>query len=389
MNSFQVKLISLVILLFLSYFFLPSNCQTNESENNPAKKYEDLIKPQDTPQIQEQTVAPQIQEPTAPPQVQPTIEKKQDELTLLLPKLDPTLYSNWNTANEPLIWTEENPLPDFLQENKELFNELKLEKVLKQAYIKEGHIVESLIYKFKDFTGAYSTYTVLHGGATTKLKVGKNASESEKLVNFWKGIYFVDIHTSSDNDTTAKEFITLLSQDISKNIQAEQIPPVVAIQLPALNRVQGTEKYCLGPICSRKYFANSSVDFDLFKLSESGGVISAQYQTDDSNDKDRTSIILARYTTKESAQAVFSSLKEYFEKKKLNNKEMDIDFDVNNSILKIKNQKNNYTMLKQRGNLVCLAYDITNKKIGEQVLALIPWPIEISKPINTITNTEK
>jgi hypothetical protein len=68
---------------------------------------------------------------------------------------------------------------------------------------------------------------------------------------------------------------------------------------------------------------------------------------------------------------------------------MDIDFDVDNSILKIKNQKNNYTMLKQRGNLLGIAYDITNKKIGEQVLALIPWPIEITKPINTITNEEE
>ena len=376
MNLIESKIFLFCFLLLVSCFFSSVLSQVDDS----VKKYEDLIKPQN-------------QEPITPPQIQPTPEQKQeekkDELILLLPKLDPALYAGWNLNSEAIIWIQGNAYPDFLQENQELFTELQLEKILKQTYTKENYTVDVLIYKFKDFTGAYSAYTVLHSGATTKLKVGKNASESEKLVNFWKGIYFVDIHTSSDNDTLAKEFITLTSQDISKNIQTEQMPPVVAIQLPALNRVQGTEKYCSGSICCKKYFTGNPVDFDLFKLSESGGIITAQYQTDDSKDKERISLILTRYIIKESAQFVFTSLKEYFEKQKLTNKEMDVDFDIDNSIIKIKNKKNNYTMLKQKGNLLAIAYDITNKKTGEQVLALIPWPIEITKPINTITDTEK
>ena len=380
MNLIESKIFLFCFLLLVSCFFSSVLSQVDDS----VKKYEDLIKPQN-------------QEPTVTPQSQPNLEQKEeetkdetkDELVLLLPKLDPALYAGWNLNGEAIIWIQGNAYPDFLQENQELFNELNLEKNLKQTYTKENHTVDVLIYKFKDFTGAYSAYTVLHSGATTKLKVGKNASESEKLVNFWKGIYFVDIHTNSDGDTVAKEFITLLSQDISKNIQTDQMPPVVAIQLPSLNRVQGTEKYCTCSICCKKYFTENVIDFDLFRLSESGGIITAQYQTDDSKDKERISLILTRYTTKESAQLVFDSLKELFEKKKSTNKEMEVDFDIDNSILKIKNQKNNYTMLKQKGNLLAIAYDITNKKIGEQVLALIPWPIEITKPINTITNTEK
>ena len=376
MNLIESKIFLFCFLLLVSCFFSSVLSQVDDS----VKKYEDLIKPQN-------------QEPITLPQIQPTPEQKQeekkDELILLLPKLDPALYAGWNLNSEAIIWIQGNAYPDFLQENQELFTELQLEKILKQTYTKENYTVDVLIYKFKDFTGAYSAYTVLHSGATTKLKVGKNASESEKLVNFWKGIYFVDIHTNSDGDTVAKEFITLLSQDISKNIQTDQMPPVVAIQLPSLNRVQGTEKYCTGSICCKKYFTENLADFNLFKLSESGGIITAQYQADDSKDKERTSLILTRYTTKESAQLVFDSLKELFEKKKSTNKEMEVDFDIDNSILKIKNQKNNYTMLKQKGNLLAIAYDITNKKIGEQVLALIPWPIEITKPINTITNTEK
>ena len=363
--------------MFASCFFFPAFSQTNEAQIDPAKKYEDLIKIQDTTKTQE---------PIAAPQTPPAIEEKPDELVLFLPKLDPTLYANWNASAKPIIWTEGNPSIDFLQENQELFNELKLEKILKQTYTKETNSVDVLIYKFKDFTGAYSAYTVLHGGATTKLKVGKNASESEKLVNFWKGNYFIDIHTSSNNNSIEKEFVILASQDISKNIQIEQMPPVVAIQLPALNRVQGTEKYCFGSVCCKKYLIGNTLDCALFNLSESGGVISAQYQTDGLEDKERIALVLTRYTTKESAKAVFDSIKEYFEKQKSMNKEMEIDFDIDDSIFQIKNGKNNYTMLKQKGNLLTVAYNITNTKTGKQVLALIPWPVEITKPI---TGSEK
>lgn len=371
--------------VLLSYFLLLASCSFSHvlcQEIDPIKKYDELIKPQETTPTQEPIVNPETK-----PAAEVITEEKLDEIITLLPKLDPTLYSGWNISGKPEIWTEGNPVPPYFGDNQELFTELKLEKILKQTYVKENHTVDVLIYKFKDFTGAYSTYTVLHGGATTKLKVGRNASESEKLVNFWKGIYFIDIHTSSDNDSEAKEFIILASQDISKNIQIEQVPPVVAIQLPALNRIQGTERYCTGNICCNK-FLNNIIDFNLLNLPESGGIISAQYQTDDS-DKERISLILARYTTRENAQTVFSALKGYFENKKTSAKDMEIDFDVDNSVLKIKNKKNNYTMLKQKGNLVGIAYDITDKKSGEQVLALIPWPIEITKPINTITNTEK
>ncbi len=378
----ELKLKSLKKIFVKCFFYflltvslLPVLCQ----EDNPIEKYDNLIKPQNTTEQNESVVAPIVQ---------PPIEEKPDELTLLLPNTDSPLFANWSKSDKPLIWTEQDPLPDFLQQNADVLRELKLEKILKQTYIKENHIVDVFIYKFKDFAGAYSTYSVLHGGATTKLKVGKSASESDSLINFWKDIYYIDIHTNSENDNISKEFIILASQDISNNIKTDQMPPVVVIQFPALNRIQGTEKYCLGIICCNKYFKKEVVDCSLFNIPESGGIITAEYQPGDSKDKERILLVLARYITKENAQAVFFTLKEYFEKKKTTNKEMDIDFEVDDSILQIKNKKNNYTMLKQKGNLLAIAYDITNKKSGQQILSLIPWPIEITKPINTITNTE-
>ena len=363
MNLIRIKFSLLLCFLFFCFCSF-TFCQTNEIKPDSVKTYDEII---DLNKAKTSTSA----EASKPP----SQEIPKDELSLLLPLLNNNLYQNWILAGEQSIW----------KEGDDLLNELKIEKILQQTYKNENHVVDILIYKFKDFTGAYSAYTVLHTGATTKLRVGKNASESDKQLNFWKGNYYVDIHTLAENDSIAKSFIILVAQDISKNIKDEQLPPVVAIQLPALSRVQGSEKYCLGPMCSKKFFSIPDFEPSVFKLSESGGIITAQYQLSDSpKDKERITLFLARYLEKETAQEVFNDLKEIFEKKKEENKNIDLDLDVKDSIVMVKNGKNDYTMFKQRGNLLAIAYGITNKKSGEKILDLVPWPIEIAKPTNQL-----
>ncbi|MBI3590283.1 MAG: hypothetical protein HY094_02755 [Candidatus Melainabacteria bacterium] len=371
----------LLSFLFLS-FFSPVNCQTSES----VKKYDEIL----NKKLPDVLVPKQEAIEAATKQAEPEVEKQavteaeKNELTLLLPKLDNSLYQNWNIFGEAQVWMLGDLSPSLVTVSQELLTELGAEKALKQTYKKDDHIVNVLIYKFMDFTGAYSAYTVLHSGTNTKLKVGKNASESEKLVNFWKGNYFVDISTQNENDSIAKEFVILSSQDVSKNIQLEQLPPVVAIQLPALNRIQGSEKYCLGTVCCKEFISKIIPAFDcsVYDLQKSGGVISAEYQLS-GNEKERITLALIRYTAKENAQSVFDFLRQDFEKKQKENKDIDIDVDIDESLIKIKNKKNDYTMLKQKGNLLAIAYGITSKKSGEQILGLVPWPIEVSKPINT------
>lgn len=383
MNSVQIKIIFLILFVLVPSLFSNANCQTNEIKANPTKQYDEII---DLNNIEPLAGSTPIQQPSQQ-------ELHRDELTLLLPNLNSGLYQNWSLVGETMIWNPLDPMPDFITVSQDLLNELGIEKILKQSYKKEGHSVDLLIYKFKDFAGSYSAYTVLRNGSTTKLKVGKNASESNKLLNFWKGNYFVDIHTQAEDDSIAKEFIILASQDISNNIKIDQLPPVVAIQLPALNRVQGSEKYCLGVICITNFFPISDFNPEILKLAESGGIITAEYQlSDNPKDKDRVTLYLTRYLYKETAQLVFNSLQEIFENKKKENKEMDIDKDIHDSIVKIKNKKNDYTMLKQKGNMLAIAYGITDKKSGEKILDLVPWPIELIKPVNgeqTIMNDEK
>lgn len=351
----KIFYVSLFLCFLLLRFCTSSICQPNESQI----KYDEII------QLKPQQQTEQESSPT------PQIEK--DELALLLPKLNNSLYIGWATTSEPKISK---------QEGDDFFVELGLEKVLKQTYQKESHYVDVSIYKFSSFASAYSTFTVLHGGDTSKLKVGKNTTESDRLVNFWKGNYFVDIHTQAENDKVAKEFIVLSSQDISNNIQADQMPPVVAIQLPALDRIGGSEKYCLGVICCKKFLLGKSSDFnpEIFNLGESGGLITADYQlSENPKDKEKITLVLVRYTKIEASYNAFISLKEKYENKQKENKEIGVDIDITDGTIKVKNKKNDYTMLKQKGNLLAVAYGITNKKSGEQVLSLVPWPVEIKK----------
>ena len=409
MRLLQRKLILSTICLLFSVFSFFANCQTTE-QNNPAKKYDEIIKPKQIgdiivlpPRVEgagesgnrginESEIKPVNKEVEKQTEVEIAEQKQpeKDELVLLLPKLDNELYKNWTLSGEPKLWKAED----------ELLLELGIKKVLKQTYGKENHLVDVFIYNFNDFAGAYSAYTILHKGTTTKLKVGKNASESENLINFWKSNYFISISTSGENDSVAKEFIVLASQDISKNIQQDQLPPVIAIQLPALYRTQASERYCTGPLCCLEFVTKGILDVDCstFNIENSGGIIAAEYQLssgtkekekDKDKSKERLTLILSRYTTKEDAQSVFNTIRASFEGKKLQSKDMDVDVDINDGIVKIKNKKNDYTMLKQKGNLLALVYGITNKKSGEQILDLVPWPIEIIKPINTVMPSDE
>ncbi len=416
----SLKIIFFYLLLVVSFFYLSANCQTDNLNVNHGKSYDELLNKKLAPSTPTQSLTPT---PTAVPTVTPTIESppdkqinnnektqtesteqkkveslEKDELVLLLSSLDNELYKGWSKQGDEKLWQAGSNLPLTVPVPQNLLTELEVKKILTQSFTKEGHNVEVVIYEFKDFTQAYSAYTVLHNGTASKLKVGRNTSESENLINFWKDNYFVDIHNKNEQpDNVSKEFIVLFSQDIGKNILIEQLPPVVAIQLPSLYRVQDSEKYCTGLTCCEESIlkGNPDINCNFLNLQNSGGSISAQYQISEikedkkpSSDEEKISLILTRYTSTEDAELVFNTLKDNFEKKQKENKEIDITFDPDDSTLKVQYAKNNYTMLKQRGNLLGIAYKLTNKKSGEQVLGLIPWPIQINKPIHNIKPDE-
>ena len=407
----SIKIFFFYLLLIVSFFYLNANCQTDTL--NHGKSYDELLNKQPSTPTPAPTATPEnpaIENPsdkqidnnektqTESTEIKKVESLEKDELVLLLPSLDNELYKGWSKQGDAKLWQAGSNLPLTVSVSQNLLTELEVKKILTQSFIKEGLNIEVVIYEFKDFTQTYSAYTTLHKGTTSKLKVGRNTSESKNLINFWKGNHFVDIHNTSDKpDITAKEFVVLFSQDLGKNILIEQLPPVVVIQLPSLYRVQDSEKYCTGLVCCEEFLlkGDPNISCNFLNLQNSGGSVLAQYQLSEikenkkaPSDEEKISLILTRYTSTEDAESVFNTLKDNFEKKQKENKDIDINFDPEDSALKVQLAKNNYTMLKQRGNLVGIAYNLTNKKSGEQVLGLIPWPIQINKPIHNIKPDE-
>ena len=367
----------MLFLLSVNFFFLcPSFAQNNTPPEEHLKSYDEILNESSIPLEQG------IEDSEIPKPVEQIIEK--DELQFLLPNLIPELYSKWTPLGSPIIWHFGEAVTDFVPFSKELLAELKTEKILKQSYENEAHKVDILIYKLSDVSGAYSSFTLIHRGEPSKLKVGKNVSESESAVSFWKDNYFVDISTNTPNDTVAKEFIVLSSQDVSKNIKQEQMPPVVVLQFPALNRVSNSEKYCPGFVCSMTFFQDVDLDFGILDLTDSGGIIQAQFEDEKAKENEKKYLMLIRYLSNELAESAFNSLTKFFEDKNRisENTLLELDFDKQENLLKIKNKKLDvYTLVKQKGNLFAIAYGIKNKKSGEKILNLVPWPIEIVKPI--------
>lgn len=348
---------------------LPSPVQVPEQKNidiDLIKKYDEIVAPSPA-------LSPIPQEQVLENAIAPS------ELSQLLPNLNDVLYQNW-MLSESFIWMNGDPIPDYITIPEQVLNEIGLEEVLKQVYEKDNHKAAILIYKFNSFTGAYSAYTILHRGNKSKLKVGRNATEAENFINFWKGNYYVDIHSATLSDSEAKQLVVLASQDVSKNIKSEQMPPVVALQLPALNRIQGSEKYCFSIECAKQILSQiEDIDYSVFNIEQSGGIISAKYKlSEGAKDKDEVLLIFSRYTEKETAALVFEALKTNFFEKAKENKEITID--ESDSQIKIKYKKNGSISIKQKGNLLGISQSSTDKKSSEKVLGLIPWPVEIEKP---------
>lgn len=378
--------IKILIILIMSLVPLTGLCQvptpdkdaveTEEVEIDPASIYDQIIKDNVS---QMSAKAPE------------NIEPQKDQLALLLPKLDGILYQGWSKEGNTNLWLE-NDAKSFIPFDKQLLNDLEIEKAIRQSYKSEEQRVDISIYKFKNFTSAYSIFTLLHKGKPSKLKVGRMVSESENAISFWKGSYYVELIAYGENLRDSKGFAIISSQEISRNINSEDLPPAVAIQLPSLNRIAGSEKYCINPKCCKEYFPAAVLELDpsIYNLSESHGAITAEYAVKDIKEKKKNKkpdknkeeeviknakLLFIRYKDPDISQKVFKSLSNYYEKK-AEAKEVKINTDDGH--LEIKKDKDNFLLIKQKGILLAIVFDLENEEEGNKILNLVPWPIDLA-----------
>lgn len=352
------------LIIILSLFLLSTSSVFVQSEEvfDPAQRYDEILEEQEKLKDTLETVK--------------AVTPK-DELALFLPNLGSPLYEGWSEIGEAQIWEQgAQTNTDFSPLQEDLLREFKTQKVLRQTFGKGEFIVQITIYKFENFAGAYSASTILSGGKPVKLDVGKNVSESEGSLSFWKGNYFIEIKTPNEGITDTKEFIVLASKEISQKIKDDNQKPVVAVQLPALNRVPGFHKYCLGPLCCEIYFPKEVLEVgpENFELKSSGGIITADYKLSDNPADDRTvTLILSRYEDKQAPKLVYTNFLDFYRKNEA------YKVDIKDDFVKVKKDKKDYVFFKQQGNMFAAVYRSPDKKSGEKILDLVPWPIDITR----------
>lgn len=368
-NTIKLVFIFLIVLFTINKSFGEElrGIENNIEETDPIKLYDEILKNNTSGMI-----------PLPPSNVIP----KNDELVSFLPNIDEILYSGWSKDGETKFW--KGPDDNFFASID--LNELKdlgILKIVKQSYRNKEDLVDITIYEFQDIENTFSTYTIHRKGEPTKLKVGRSASESESGISFWKSRHFVDITFSQTNSKPARLFGILAGQEISRNIKDDASLPDLAIQLPSLYKKAGSEKYCKNINCFRRVFFPTSLDLDpsVFDLDVSEGIIQAHYifdetEKDKKDSKKRTlKVYLIKHKENSASEAVYRSIKEFYVKKQEQNL---ATVSQEQDILKI--QSNGQIILvKQRGNLIGLAFDLDNESDGKKILNLISWPVEISQ----------
>lgn len=360
-----------LLLTFCINFISPVYPQTEEKKEDST--YKDLINLYDEiiNKNKNQMSA------TSPGEIRP----KEDELILLLPDLNGPLFKGWLPSGDLRLWingsTNELNKDKFFDLSDELINDFKIEKVLKREFENEDNSIELSIYKLENPELSFSLYSILSNGKPSSLMIGGKTSESENRLTFWNGRYCVDVNIKQNIENRSKQFAVLLSQDISKNINDESIPPGVLIKMPSLNKIPGSEKLCFSNSCFMIYSSKDFFEFDssVLNISSSKGAIAAEYNKFDSKKENKTKIflVLIEYNTNDIAEGVFNSLKSIFSTKSEQDKKIKISEDE--KLIKVKfDEKEIYTMFKQKENLVAIAFNLSNEEDGKRLLNLIEWP---------------
>ncbi|HEY9786456.1 MAG TPA: DUF6599 family protein [Candidatus Obscuribacterales bacterium] len=172
--------------------------------------------------------------------------------------------------------TSTPPLTNVDPQTAEILSEFALSCIYRRAYQRGQRFLYVTAYEFKNPCGAFGAYNFLREGASTVITRGDGSSEDDHSISFWKGNYFIKLVQTSEDDEESKEALRSIADRIAKSIpQNAAVPPILS-QLPALDRVKGTEKLVMGPTAGRKFFPAPYIGF--LSLDRAQGAAIADYQ---------------------------------------------------------------------------------------------------------------
>lgn len=162
-------------------------------------------------------------------------------------------------------------------------------------------LVIARIYRFKNPECAYGAYTLMRQGSSAAVRRGDASSEDDQSVSIWQDSYFVNVHTTAEDDDEAKELVLAVADKLVAGITEHADTPTIMSRLPQLDRVLGSEKLVMGPLGARR--AAHIPYIDVLSINTQGAA-SADYQFREPN-RERLRLLVIAYQSAQAARDAY------------------------------------------------------------------------------------
>jgi hypothetical protein len=212
----------------------------------------------------------------------------------------PSTFAGW-TAAGPSTPVPPAGLDPLLGADTPAFREYIVKSVEQRSYTQGSQSTSVTLYRLRDPSSAYGAYTFLRNDGLSPADLGSYASASPDRALFVVGEMVLDVSAPAKQarplDAELKQLADLLDK------KADHTPyPFIGEHLPEKGRVQGSERYVIGPL-SLAHFVPLGTD-DWMGFDHSAETILAHYKVG-GNDE---TLLIASYPTQQIAAAKFAGM---------------------------------------------------------------------------------
>jgi hypothetical protein len=212
----------------------------------------------------------------------------------------PSTFAGW-TAAGPSTAVPPTGLDPLLGADTPAFREYIVKSVEQRSYTQGSQTAAVTLYCLRDPSSAYGAYTFLRNDVLSPANLGSYASASPDRALIVVGEMVLDVSAPAKQARPSDAELKQLSDLLDK--KADHTPyPFIGEHLPEKGRVQGSERYVIGPL-SLAHFVPLGTD-DWMGFDHSAETILAHYKV---AGKDET-LLIASYPTQQIAASKFAGM---------------------------------------------------------------------------------
>jgi hypothetical protein len=199
--------------------------------------------------------------------------------------------------------TSETSAPEAAQENFDSALEFGLNTLARKTFVQGPRTIYVSIFEFPRAEGAFGAYYSMKTGSSNFIAKGDASSEDDHGISFCQNRFFVSVQSSTNNDDYSMAAVATLAKQLGASIALHGSKPEILSHLPLAERVQGSEKFVMGPIALKRYFPAPFVSTLASGAPFEGAI--ADYQTQEPH-RERLKVLVARFANPLTASLSFT-----------------------------------------------------------------------------------